>query len=210
MKFFSKVMDMNLKKYVLLLFVIFPVAVFGGEPVCGSCFDSNDLLEKRAAALKGDNEARVWVAMATEDPKERVHWLLMAAKEGYPDAQSFLASLYDIQDDFRKGFVWWKKLAAQGDLDAAVTVANAYQSGRGVSRNIKKEYVWRFLIQGFDQNNCRRLREIESSILLEDKNWAHQVADSISKGFSLSVKKSACQPPLRDNSSLERQGSGVG
>lgn len=180
----NKMINARWQQYIVFLLLAFPVIAFCTDPVSGSSTDKKLLQEKRAAALKGDNDARVWMGLSTVNSKERLHWFLLAAREGNAAAQHNLASMYDVQGDFVSSLVWWKKLASRGDLEAAVHVANAYRYGQGVSPNVLSEYTWRLVIQQFEQGNCERLREIERLVSPKNKERAQRAAKAISKRFA--------------------------
>ena len=75
----------------------------------------------------------------TADSKKAVEWYRKSAEQGHADAQYKLASLIG---DSQNAFEWYKKAAHQDHADAQYEVGECYQSGSGVTKDLKKAIEW--------------------------------------------------------------------
>jgi membrane associated rhomboid family serine protease len=78
--------------------------------------------------------------------KDAIHWYLLAAKKGSPDAQGLIGYLYSVgkglKKDKVKGFYWIEKSALQGHPIGALNLGECYWDGDGTARNAKKAFYW--------------------------------------------------------------------
>lgn len=79
-------------------------------------------------------------------PNEGAAWLLLAAEQGYVEAQVELARLYKtgegVEQDLTKMVHWYRRAAEQGHVGAQLFVADAYAYGQGVEPDLVEAYKW--------------------------------------------------------------------
>lgn len=79
-------------------------------------------------------------------PNEGAAWLLLAAQQGYVEAQVELARLYKtgegVDQDLAKMVYWYRQAAEQGHVGAQLFVADAYAYGQGVEADFVEAYKW--------------------------------------------------------------------
>ncbi len=78
--------------------------------------------------------------------KENIHWLTLAANQGYAPAESQLGHIYlygsGIPSDYRQAFIWEQKAAQQGDAQAQRDLAFMYEQGFGVAADPQEAMFW--------------------------------------------------------------------
>jgi uncharacterized protein len=133
-------------------------------PTSGSAVDEKVLEATRQTALRGDNEARIDMGLASEDRNTQMYWFGLAARDGNRTAQHNLASVYQSMGDALKAVYWWKKAASAGDPDAARHVAMAYKIGEGVTKNSELEYVWWHVAAGLGVQDCEHMLTLRNQL----------------------------------------------
>lgn len=75
-------------------------------------------------------------------PEKAAFWLRKAAEQGYADAQTYLAVLYDVGmgvlKDKKEALHWYNEAARQGDCVGLLGLGLMYKAGDGVSPDRKK------------------------------------------------------------------------
>ncbi len=93
----------------------------------------NDMSQARQAYNNGDYE------------KAHEIWLIQA-KDGSPEAQAWLGSLYangeGVDADDKNALSWYEKAAEQGNSMAQANVGAMYYMGQGTSKNVDKAIKW--------------------------------------------------------------------
>ena len=82
----------------------------------------------------------------TPSRAETIHWLKLAADQGYAPAEYELGRIYlygrGIPADYRQALLWEKKAALQGQRDAQRDVAFIYERGLGVQGDPREAALW--------------------------------------------------------------------
>jgi TPR repeat protein len=66
------------------------------------------------------------------------YWIKKSAEQGDSQAQTWLATFYDMAGDEVKAAQWNAKAAAQGDPDGQTALGEAYMQGKGIPINYHK------------------------------------------------------------------------
>lgn len=78
--------------------------------------------------------------------KENIHWLTLAANQGYAPAQAQLGHIYlygsGIPSDYQQALIWEKNAAQQGEAEAQRDLAFMYEHGFGVNADPKEATFW--------------------------------------------------------------------
>lgn len=136
-----------MKKYfILFLVMIAAITIIYSEI-------KPELIQK---AKNGDKIAQFKLGYSysrNNNNEEAVKWFKKSAKQGYLNAQSYLASYYKwgvgVKKNIEKSNFWYKKAyksykkkALEGDVSSQVFIAACYQRGEGVKKNTKKAIKW--------------------------------------------------------------------
>ena len=74
------------------------------------------------------------------------HWLRLAARQGYAEAQFFLGLIYatgaGVPQDYSKALHWYRLAAKQGFAKAQRNIGVFYYNGWGVPQNFAKAAYW--------------------------------------------------------------------
>lgn len=109
---------------------------------------------------------------------EAVKWYRLAADDGLPQAQSFLASILmvgkgEVPADHIEGFKWFKKAAMTGHDRSQMGVAISYYTGRGAPKDYVEAYAWANLAAA--SGKVERSKELREDI--EAKLSPEQIAE---------------------------------
>ncbi len=78
--------------------------------------------------------------------KEAVHWMRMAAEQGFDLAQHGLGFMYMqgecVEQDDVQAVHWFRLSAEQGLIGAQATLGNLYEQGRGVEKDLDEAKRW--------------------------------------------------------------------
>jgi len=110
-----------------------------------------DQLQRKAAAA--NPEAQTIMASCYElgrnvkpSRAETIHWLKLAADQGYAPAEYELGRIYlygrGIPADYQQALLWEKKAALQGERNAQRDLAFMYERGLGISANPREAALW--------------------------------------------------------------------
>ena len=80
------------------------------------------------------------------DIRSAKKWFSLAAKNGLPEAQNNLASIFfegiGVPQNFQKAFSWYKSAAINGIVLAQSRLAYLYYKGWGIKKDITLAHVW--------------------------------------------------------------------
>lgn len=103
----------------------------------------------RARAEKGDKAAQYDLGSrysqglgVDKNPAEAMKWLLMAAGQNYPLAQSDVAVLLINADRVAEGVDWMTKAANNGVSNSQFELAGLYRDGKVVPKDLDKARYW--------------------------------------------------------------------
>ncbi len=110
-----------------------------------------DQIQKRAEA--SNPEAQTVLASCYElgrnvkpSRAETIHWLKLAADQGYAPAEYELGRIYlygrGIPADYQQALLWEKKAALQGNRNAQRDLAFMYERGLGVQPDPREAALW--------------------------------------------------------------------
>jgi hypothetical protein len=68
--------------------------------------------------------------------------LLPLAKQGDPDAEVYLGSVYGATGDYAQAILWFRKAADQGHAEAQDTLGTMYERGLGVTQDYRAAAAW--------------------------------------------------------------------
>lgn len=81
-----------------------------------------------------------------QDYKEAIKWWTKSSKQGYAEAQFYLAVCFNyglgVVEDAVMAVYWYEKAAEQGHAEAQTNLGFCYDEGYGVNRNIEKAVYW--------------------------------------------------------------------
>lgn len=115
------------------------------------------------------------------DYDEAIKWYLMAAKQGFVNAQYNLGATYYEKEEFKQSIVWWTKAAEQGDAYSQYALGVMIINGTGVEDNLYKlktavEWLQKALNNGIEK---KEINELAHSLYLAgleyDQNGAFGV-----------------------------------
>jgi len=110
--------------------------------------------ELKHLAEGGDLKAQFFLSISYRNGKgveknweKADEWLLLAASNGYLDAQFTLGLCYSSGNykypiDYEKSAYWLKKAAERGLANAQYHLATQYYQGQGVDKNIVVAHAW--------------------------------------------------------------------
>ncbi len=125
----------------------------------GSCLllglQAETLFEKQLKLAKAGNKyaqavlGSLYIHGTKGAPKNRkmaAYWMGQAAKQGIPEAQRFLAQMYDFGEGVAKNdkasVYWYRKAAEQGDAVAQLILGAMYANGEKVPEDNKEAVKW--------------------------------------------------------------------
>jgi hypothetical protein len=94
---------------------------------------------------------------------EKAHdWMVLAAEQGHPRAQEFLAVMYhdgiEVKRDYGKALEWYRKSVASGNASAQFSLAEMYFKGEGTDPDYLQAYVLASLAATVDWPKAAKLR----------------------------------------------------
>lgn len=126
---------------LILAALLWPAAAMGA--------DDTQFKKALARAEAGNAEAQVSVAEmyflgrgVGRDPKAATLWFERAANAGSPHAQLNLARLLFEAQEHTKAAKWFRKAAAQGEVEAMTSLGAIHLRGLGVPRDGKAGIAW--------------------------------------------------------------------
>ena len=143
---------------IILVFTLSVFPVFSGWDEVSDASRRGDheaaTDELRHLAEGGDLKAQFFMSISYRNAKgvekdwgKADEWLLLAARNGYLDAQFTLGACYSSGNfkypiDYEKSAYWMKKAAEQGFANAQYHLATHYSQGQGVDKNVVIAYAW--------------------------------------------------------------------
>lgn len=110
-------------------------------------------------------------------PNEGATWLVLAAEQGYIEAQVELARLYKtgegVDQDLAKMVHWYRRAAEQGHVGAQLFVADAYAYGQGVEIDYVEAYAWYEVALRYWGDLAVHARDV-----ISERMTADQIADA--------------------------------
>jgi TPR repeat protein len=107
--------------------------------------------------------------------KENIHWLTLAANQGYAPAESQLGHIYlygsGIPSDYQQALVWEKKAAQQGEPEAQRDLAFMYEEGFGVRADPQEAMLW----NRKSAQQGERIAQLQLARALETTNRAEAI-----------------------------------
>ncbi|MFI5351157.1 MAG: tetratricopeptide repeat protein [Elusimicrobiota bacterium] len=101
------------------------------------------------AAAEGNHQAEAFLGRMAEKgqggPADQVQadeWYLKAAKGGHRGAQSILGSRLMARRRYLEASIWFRQAADQGDPFAQAMLGSLYESGSGVSTDLRAAHHW--------------------------------------------------------------------
>ena len=100
-----------------------------------------------------------------QDFQQAKKWFLMAARQKFPTAQSFLGQFYiegrdQGKPNYQEAIKWYRLAARQGFARAQFAMGMMHIDGTGVEQSYKEGYKWLFLAQQYGMKGIdTRLRE---------------------------------------------------
>ena len=118
---------------------------------------------------------------------ETIHWLTLAANQGYAPAQYELGRIYlygrGVPADYQQALTWEKKAADQGQSKAQRDLAFMYERGLGVQADPHEAAIWnrKAALQGDAESQFRLAEALEKGTgvpasLAEAKLWYFKAA----------------------------------
>ncbi|HUS07756.1 MAG TPA: tetratricopeptide repeat protein [Bryobacteraceae bacterium] len=122
------------------------------------------------AAEQGDPKARFDVALmyekgevVSQNHKEALKWLKLAAGDGFAPAQLFLGLMYaagsGVMQNYPEALKWVHLAADQGDADAQFYLGGVYFVDHIVPHNYVESYKWFVLAASKDTPESAKARE---------------------------------------------------
>lgn len=121
-------------------------------------------IENGIGAKKSEKKASEWYAKAAEQGYARgqynlavsyyygkgvkqnydkaIEWFLKVAETGDSDSQNFLGCCYDLKNDLKKAFEYYKLAAEQDNRYAQNNMGNFYKEGKYVERDFEQAAYW--------------------------------------------------------------------
>jgi TPR repeat protein len=109
--------------------------------------------------------------------KENIHWLTLAANQGYAPAEFQLGHIYlygsGVPADYQQALLWEKKAAEQGEAEAQRDLAFMYEQGFGTKADQKEATVWnrKAAEQGEREAQLQLAKALQSSNRTEAMEW---------------------------------------
>ncbi len=113
----------------------------------------------------------------TASRKENIHWLTLAANQGYAPAEFQLGHIYlygsGVPSDYQQALLWEKKAAQQGIAEAQRDLAFMYEQGFGTAADSKEAIVWnrKAAEQGEREAQLQLAKALESENRGEALEW---------------------------------------
>lgn len=109
--------------------------------------DKNELI---FLAKQNDPQAQCNLGLIFANPEqeefnihEAFYWLEISAKQGFSDAQFYLANLYEqVNLDWENAMKWYKIAAEQGNVNAQITLGYFYENGIEVEIDYESAVKW--------------------------------------------------------------------
>jgi TPR repeat protein len=71
-----------------------------------------------------------------------LEWYTKSAEKGHAIAQNSAGKIHYDKGRYEEAFKWFKKSAAQGNTDAISNLAECYELGEGVKKDIPEALKW--------------------------------------------------------------------
>jgi TPR repeat protein len=116
------------------------------------------------------------------DRKKNIHWLTLAANQGYAPAEFQLGHIYlygsGIPSDYQQALVWEKKAAEQGEPEAQRDLAFMYEEGFGVRADPREASFWnrKSAQQGERTAQLQLAKALETTNREEAMEWYRRAA----------------------------------
>ena len=124
-----------------------------------------------------------------QDDSMAFEWLLKVAEQGLAEAQEMVAYGYEIGKGTRKNsseaVKWYEKAFEQkGTPNAALSLAQFYENGEGVTKSIKTAYMYYSYVLLCDDANSNMISTAEQSMhRLEGKNFVSNFLSGMTFGI---------------------------
>ncbi|MDA8643250.1 sel1 repeat family protein, partial [Alphaproteobacteria bacterium] len=120
------------------------------------------------------------------DPKSAASWIIQAAAQGLPEAQTHIGKMYQLGLGIRKDLAyakkWWLLSAQNQHPDAFIFLGKMYDDGEGVLKDNIKAHMWWNLAGALGDSTGTKLRKIlESEMTREDISKAQEMARKCQK-----------------------------
>ena len=103
-------------------------------------------MKHRAHVLSATILVLVFASPAVAQSPTEIEELRLAAEQGDPDAQAFLAFMYTtgqgVPQDDQEAVKWYRLAAEQGDPDAQFNLGVMYTTGQGVPQDDQEAVKW--------------------------------------------------------------------
>jgi hypothetical protein len=91
--------------------------------------------------------ARTWAEESDDDSEAPENFPKLAsvkakAESGQAKSQTKLGDYYLSNSDFTNAVLWYRKAADQGEVEAQLSLASCYLTGRGVAKNSQEAARW--------------------------------------------------------------------
>ena len=152
--------------------------------------------ELRKKAEQGDAKAQFKLGItpyATEsenviNKNKGLEWLIKAAEQGLPEAQSFLAAIYVFGDGVEQNMIealkWNRKAAEQGFAKAQQQMGRFYANGHVVAKNDVIAYMWYLLAKANgDEAAIEDTKIIENMLSIEQRAEGQRLATEWQAAF---------------------------
>ena len=200
------------------LVLVFPLLAFCGEReaekrACPLHRHEFDQVQEKAEA--SNPQAQTVMASCYElgrnvkpSRAETIHWLRLAADQGYAPAEYELGRIYlygrGIPADYQQALLWEKKAALQGERDAQRDLAFMYERGLGVQADPREAALWnrKAAEQGEPQAQLHLAEALENGSgvpanLTEAKSWYLKAARQDLAKAQLRIAQLYSQDPAR-------------
>ena len=133
-----------------------------------------------------------------QDFQQAKKWFLMAVRQNFPAAQSFLGQFYIEGRDkgkpnYKEAIKWYQLAANQGFARAQFAVGMMHIDGTGVEKSLKEGYKWLFIAQQYGMKGIDdRLSECAKELAPNDIRRAEREA-----------KQFRAQPKYHPNGALK-------
>ncbi len=137
--------------YAMIRLRLVCLLLFIGLARMTAAAEADALLEK---AQRGDAKSQLEIGLAyangdkglVRNKSEAAKWIRLSAKQGNPDAELYVGSMYAVGEsvpkDSAEAAKWYRKAAEQGQRDAAQLLGSAYVLGDGVGKDMVEAHVW--------------------------------------------------------------------
>jgi len=114
-------------------------------------------------------------------------WYQKSAEQDYMPAQYNLAGLCETYVSEIEGAKWYLKAARQGSVAAQYKMGLAYQSGKGVPKDIIDSYAYFYLAANKNGDAAFELQNLEAKISSNDKYEGRQRAKELEKEIAENI-----------------------